>query len=204
LGKPATSIHVEPPLHGGTYRILDDHEYTLQDITANLSECFRVLGIQATYVENPASAFLLTPEQVEMRISLWKTGTAGNQIRIELQRRQGDSHTFGVYARHILESASADFDLTEYDYRLDLRYLEWAENLLSPGLTDDPKQGQEALMMIERVAGLISVDSVDARIRGMRSSLCLHKSKENKLEEVTYDESSSSLRRRGGHGPSHT
>jgi hypothetical protein len=152
-------------------RILYDHEHTLQDITGNLSECFRVLGIQAKYFESPAGAALLTPDQVEMYIYLWKVGN-GKQVCVELQRRRGDSVTFHRYARHILESASGDFDPTEYRDYSDSHYLKSAEKLLRTELTKAPDQGQEARMAIELAAGLIKKDRLDARILGMQS-LCI-------------------------------
>lgn len=151
-------------------RILYDHEHTLKDITGNLAECFRILSIQAKYFESPAGAALLTPEQVEMYIYLWKVG-GGKQVCVELQRRRGDSVTFHRYARHILESASGDFDPAEYKDYSDSHYLKSAEKLLRTELKH-ADQGQEARMAIELAAGLIMKDRLDARILGMQS-LCI-------------------------------
>ena len=110
-------------------RILDDSEHKLEDITGNLSECFRVLGIQAKYFETPAGVALLTPEQVEIFVYLWKTG-GGKQVCVEVHRRRGDSVTFHRYASHILAAASGDFDPEAYKDYSDYHYLKAAEKLL--------------------------------------------------------------------------
>jgi hypothetical protein len=152
-------------------RILDEHEHNLEDILANLSDCFRVMGFQAKYLENPAGAALLTPEQVEIYLYLWKTGH-GKQYCIEVQRRRGDSVTFHRYARHILEAASGDFDATEFKDFTDSKYLKAAEKLLRNDFVKNVNEREESVASIEMAAGLIKKDRFDARLLGMES-LCI-------------------------------
>mmetsp|Transcript_11228 Transcript_11228/g.18599 ORF Transcript_11228/g.18599 Transcript_11228/m.18599 type:complete len:539 (+) Transcript_11228:663-2279(+) len=153
-------------------RVLDDHEHKIDEILKNLSGCFRVLGLQAKYLENPAGAALLTPEQVEIYLYLWKTGKAGKQYCIEVQRRRGDSVTFHRYARHILEAASGDFDPAEYTDLTDSHYLKAAEKLLRNELAKAVEEREESLISIELAATLIKKDRFDARLLGMES-LCI-------------------------------
>lgn len=167
--QPVPTFYIMEPSN----RTIDHHGHTLHEITANLSECFRVLGIQVKYFESPAGASLLTHELIEMYIYLWKAGADGNQIRVELQRRQGDSVIFYHYARHILDSAAAKFDATEYKDSTDSDFLTLAEKHLRTELTEDPKYAHEALMILERVAGLIKEDGLDAKLCGMQS-LCVY------------------------------
>jgi len=152
-------------------RVLDGHEFALSEVTANLSNVFRVLGLQAKYFEKPAGAALLTPELVEMYLYLWKTGN-GKQICIEIQRRRGDSVTFHRYAGQILEAASGDFDASEHVYYSNSNYLRAAEKLLRAELTNSPKDREESLMSIELAANLMRKDRLDARVLGMES-LCI-------------------------------
>jgi hypothetical protein len=152
-------------------RILNEHEHKLTDITRMLSECFRVLGIQARYYDLPAGVALLTPEQVEIYVYLWKTG-GGNQVCVEVHRRCGDSVTFHRYARHILEAAVGDFDPDTYKDYSDFHYLKAAEKMLRTELTKIDDQAHESLVAIELAAGLIKKDRLDARVLGMES-LCI-------------------------------
>jgi len=151
-------------------RVLDLDDVELDEITSNLSDAFRILSIQAKYLENPAGAALLTPELVEMHLYLWKRGD--NQVCVEVQRRGGDSVTFHRYARHILEAASGDFDGGEYKDYSDSRYLKAAEKLLRTELSKSEKELEESLMAIEFAAGLLKKDRLDARMLGMES-LCI-------------------------------
>jgi len=152
-------------------RVLNEHEFGISEVTSNLSEAFRVLGIQTKYFESPAGAALLTPELVEIYLYLWKTGN-GKKICIEVQRRRGDSVTFYRYARHILEAASGDFDASEYNDYSDSNYLRAAEKLLRTELTNSSKEREASIMSIELAADLLRKDRLDARILGMES-LCI-------------------------------
>lgn len=152
-------------------RILDLNEHSLEEITANLSASFRVLGMQVKYFEAPAGAALLTPEQVEAYLYLWKTD-GGKQVCVEVQRRRGDSVTFHRYARYVLEAASGDFEVSEYKDYTDSRYLKAAEKLLRTEMAKAAQEREESLMSIELAAGLIKKDRFDARLLGMES-LCI-------------------------------
>lgn len=151
-------------------RVLNEHEFELSEVTSNLSEAFRVLGIQTKYFESPAGAALLTPELVEIYLYLWKKGNG--QICIEVQRRRGDSVTFYRYARQILEAASGDFDVSEYTDFSSSHYLRAAEKLLKTEMTNSSKEREESLMSIELAANLLQKERLDARILGMES-LCI-------------------------------
>ncbi|KAI2510969.1 hypothetical protein MHU86_3441 [Fragilaria crotonensis] len=152
-------------------RTLNDHEHKLEDITSNLSQCFRVLGVQARYVDAPAGVALLTPEQVEIYVYLWKTG-GGKQVCVEVHRRCGDSVTFHRYARHILEAAVGDFDPDTYKDYSDFHYLKAAEKMLRTELTKVDDQAHQSRLAIELASSLIKKDRLDARVLGMES-LCI-------------------------------
>jgi len=89
-------------------RVVEDE---LAEIVARVSEANRVLSVHAVYCNETATASLVTAENVEMQLSLWKTGRG---IVVELQRRKGDSIAFHRYSRYLLDAAVGDFD--PYDH----------------------------------------------------------------------------------------
>ena len=50
-------------------RVVEDN---LADVVARISEANRVLSVHAVYCNDTATASLLTAENVEMQLSLWK------------------------------------------------------------------------------------------------------------------------------------
>merc|ERR1719420_2218447 len=79
------------------------------------------MSVHAVYCNETATASLLTSENVEMHLSLWKptaTTAVGGQrkaggIVVEIQRRKGDSISFHRYSRCILDAAAGELDVRE-------------------------------------------------------------------------------------------
>lgn len=152
-------------------RLVDDE---LSEVVARVSEANRVLSIHAIYCNETATASLLTAENVEMHLSLWKTGTS---IAAELQRRKGDSIAFHRYSRYILDAVVGDFDPTEHvekhGEQLDVIYSKKIQRLLSLETGKEPAAELEnAVIAIEIAHGLLMKDRMDARQLGLES-LCL-------------------------------
>eukprot|EP00980_Cylindrotheca_fusiformis_P011810 scaffold2816_cov121-Cylindrotheca_fusiformis.AAC.26 len=146
----------------------------LSEVVARVSEANRVLSIHAIYCNETATASLLTAENVEMQLSLWKTGDC---IAAELQRRKGDSIAFHRYSRYILDAVVGDFDPTEHvekhGEQLDVIYSKKIQRLLSLETGKEPAAELEnAIIAIEIAHGLLMKDRMDARQLGLES-LCL-------------------------------
>jgi len=164
------------PLERST-RLVED---PLEDVVARVSEANRVLSIHAVYCDETATASLLTAENVEMQLSLWKTGgpSLPEGIAVELQRRKGDSIAFHRYSRYILDAAVGDFDAEDYaetygaDY-LDVVYSKKLQRILSlETLTQEASELENAIVALEIAHGLLMKDRMDARQLGLES-LCL-------------------------------
>ena len=177
------------------------YECDLETVARRVSEANRLLSIHAVYCDETATASLLTSENVEMHLALWKTpvpeadGDDSNNyarassvstmpksdgIVIEIQRRTGDSIAFHRYSRYILDAAVGEFDvqalIDEEGADLDMVYSKRAQRLLS---VDTVSTGQEsrtetenAIIAIEIAHGLVMKDRMDARQLGLES-LCL-------------------------------
>jgi hypothetical protein len=137
------------------------------------------LSVQAIYNNETATAALMTGENVEMHLSLWKTpgGKSPEGIVIELQRRKGCSITFHRYSRHILDAAIGDFDFEKYDNQngedIERAYSRKIERLLSRDGGKTPASEHEtAIIAVEIAHGLLMKDRMDARQLGLES-LCL-------------------------------
>jgi len=159
-------------------RVVEDK---LADVVARISEANRVLSVHAVYCNDTATASLLTAENVEMQLSLWKTGGAPKEqpdgIAVELQRRKGDSIAFHRYSRHILDAAVGDFDPREHVEKhgaeLDVVYSKKVHRLLSLETGKEAATELEnAIIAIEIAHGLLMKDRMDARQLGLES-LCL-------------------------------
>jgi len=150
----------------------------LNNVTARLSECMRLLSVQAIYNNDTATAYLLTPENVEMHLSLWKTNgvSENNSIVVELQRRKGDSIVFHRYSRYILDAAVDDFNsrahLEAYGADLDVVYSKKVQRLLKLEMGKSSTEQENAIIAIEIAHGLLMKDRMDARQLGLES-LCL-------------------------------
>jgi hypothetical protein len=152
-------------------RVVDSE---LSEVVARVSEANRVLSIHAIYCNETATASLLTAENVEMQLSLWKTEGG---IAAELQRRKGDSIAFHRYSRYLLDAVVGDFDPSEHvekhGEQLDVIYSKKIQRLLSLETGKEPATELEnAIIAIEIAHGLLMKDRMDARQLGLES-LCL-------------------------------
>eukprot|EP00339_Tiarina_fusa_P004914 CAMPEP_0117049212 /NCGR_PEP_ID=MMETSP0472-20121206/33998_1 /TAXON_ID=693140 ORGANISM="Tiarina fusus, Strain LIS" /NCGR_SAMPLE_ID=MMETSP0472 /ASSEMBLY_ACC=CAM_ASM_000603 /LENGTH=486 /DNA_ID=CAMNT_0004762567 /DNA_START=145 /DNA_END=1605 /DNA_ORIENTATION=+ len=153
-------------------------EDNLVDVVSRVSEANRVLSVHAVYCNETATASLLTAENVEMHLSLWKAG--GNKqpegIAVELQRRRGDSIAFHRYSKYILDAAVGDFSTEEHlathGEDLDIVYSKRVHRLLTLEEKEAATEWENAVIAIEIAHGLLMKDRMDARQLGLES-LCL-------------------------------
>merc|ERR1711959_138268 len=90
------------PLERSSRFVEDDFE----TVVGRVLEANRLMSVHAVYCNETATASLLTSENVEMHLSLWKptaTTAVGGQrkargIVVEIQRRKGDSIAFHRYS----------------------------------------------------------------------------------------------------------
>lgn len=166
-------------------------EFSLETVARRIAEANRILSIHAIYDNKNATATLLTSENVEMHLSLWKTsaktGESANPegIVVEVQRRKGDSIAFHRYSRLILDVAAGDIETNidvaagdnetnkvaklKGDY-LDVLYSRNVQRLSDP--KDSEAEYENAIIAVEIAHGLIMKDRIDARQLGLES-LCL-------------------------------
>jgi hypothetical protein len=154
-------------------------ESSPEEIAARLSECLRTLSVHAIYDND--TAHLLSSENVEMQLSLWRTPATSLTpgVVVELQRRKGDSIAFHRYSRSILDAAvmgdeefaTANPNNSAAD---DVLYSKRVQRLLSTELSKnhDLDEHENAIIAIEIAHDLIMKDRMDARQLGMES-LCL-------------------------------
>jgi len=176
---PWTPIKLRPvpafyPLERSSRFVEDD----LEVVVDRVSEANRLLSIHAVYCNKTATATLLTSENVEMHLSLWKT--TGNQegIVIEIQRRKGDSIAFHRYSRCILDSAAGELDIKDHVEKngddIDAVFSRKVQRLLTLEKPSDAStsEAENAIIAIEIAHGLVMKDRIDARQLGLES-LCL-------------------------------
>lgn len=157
------------------------------NVASRVSDCCRLLSIQATFNNDLATADLITEEHVEMHMSLWKgspaapatsdtdtdTDTDGNDndneanqpshtTIIEVQRRNGCAVIYHRYCRDILDAAEGYFDGPQVQTQV--------PRVEIPNKSRE--DGENSLLALEIAANLISKDRMDARRLGMES-LCL-------------------------------
>jgi hypothetical protein len=163
------------PLERSSRFVEDD----LSEVVTRVSEANRVLSIHAVYCNETATASLLTAENVEMHLSLWKARGGAKQtegIAVELQRRKGDSIAFHRYSRHILDAALGDFDCEEHVEKngadIDVVYSKKVHRLLSLDTGTEAENLENTIIAIEIAHGLLMKDRMDARQLGLES-LCL-------------------------------
>jgi len=152
-------------------RVVDNE---LSEIVARVSEANRVLSIHAIYCNETATASLTTAENVEMQLSLWKTGGG---IAVELQRRKGDSIAFHRYCGYLLDAVVGEFDPTDHAEKhgdqFDVIYSKKIQRLLSQETgREATTEVENAIIAIEIAHGLLMKDRMDARQLGLES-LCL-------------------------------
>jgi len=153
-------------------------EDVLDIVVDRVSEANRLLSIHAVYCNKTATATLLTSENVEMHLSLWKTTGKQEGIVIELQRRKGDSIAFHRYSRCILDSAAGELDIKEHVEKngddIDAVFSRKVQRLLTLEKPSDSvsSEAENAIIAIEIAHGLVMKDRIDARQLGLES-LCL-------------------------------
>jgi hypothetical protein len=154
-------------------------ESSPEEIAARLSECLRTLSVHAIYDND--TAHLLSSENVEMQLSLWRTPATSLTpgVVVELQRRKGDSIAFHRYSRNILDAAAMgdeEFATANPNNSAadDVLYSKRVQRLLSTELSKnhDLDEHENAIIAIEIAHDLIMKDRMDARQLGMES-LCL-------------------------------
>jgi len=175
---PWTPIKLRPvpafyPLERSSRFVEDD----LETVVARVSEANRLLSIHAVYCNKTATATLLTSENVEMHLSLWKTMGKQEGIVVEIQRRKGDSIAFHRYSRCILDSAAGELDIKEHVEKngddIDAVFSRKVQRLLTlEKQSDSTSEAENAIIAIEIAHGLVMKDRIDARQLGLES-LCL-------------------------------
>lgn len=171
------------PLERSSRFVEDD----LTAVVARVTEANRLLSVHAVYCDETATASLLTSENVEMHLSLWKTANNNTNkpvgIVIEIQRRSGDSIAFHRYSRCILDAAVGELDVQdmvdqdgpdlELVYSKKVQRLLSLENSCTSSSTQESRGEMEnAIIAVEIAHGLIMKDRMDARQLGLES-LCL-------------------------------
>lgn len=153
-------------------------EADLSTVVVRVSEANRLLSVHAVYCDQTATATLLTSENVEMHLSLWKQTGNEEGIVVEIQRRKGDSITFHRYSRCILDSAAGDLDISDHVEKngdgIDAVFSRKVQRMLtleSPK-EDSKTEAENAIIAIEIAHGLIMKDRLDANQLGLES-LCL-------------------------------
>jgi len=152
-------------------------EAEVDEVVSRISETNRLLSIHAVYCNKTATATLLTCENVEMHLSLWRTTGKQEGIVIEIQRRKGDSIAFHRYSRCILDSAVGELDISDHVEKngddIDAVFSRKVQRLLTLESPKDSKsEAENAVIAIEIAHGLIMKDRIDARQLGLES-LCL-------------------------------
>jgi hypothetical protein len=156
----------------------------LEKILKRIPLCLRAFSIQAKYMDDPVSAALLTLEDIELHLCLWKSRTDQDMVIIEIQRRRGDAVLSGRYARKILEAIQVqDFQGSDYqvDTSLNIRHLQDAESLVHQALASSsassaPYKGlsgsEQTVMVLDTVHSYLHTDRLDARLLGLEF-LCI-------------------------------
>ncbi len=175
---PWTPVKLRPvpafyPLERSSRFVEDD----LDTVVARVSEANRLLSIHAVYCNKTATATLLTSENVEMHLSLWKTMGKQEGIVVEIQRRKGDSIAFHRYSRCILDSAAGELDIKDHVEKngddIDAVFSRKVQRLLTlEKPSDSTSEAENAIIAIEIAHGLVMKDRIDARQLGLES-LCL-------------------------------
>eukprot|EP00566_Odontella_aurita_P012311 CAMPEP_0113526160 /NCGR_PEP_ID=MMETSP0015_2-20120614/589_1 /TAXON_ID=2838 /ORGANISM="Odontella" /LENGTH=498 /DNA_ID=CAMNT_0000424459 /DNA_START=369 /DNA_END=1865 /DNA_ORIENTATION=+ /assembly_acc=CAM_ASM_000160 len=155
-------------------------------IASKISECCRIMSVQAEYNHDAGTAALKTIEHVEIHIALWRgSGPKYPEcVIVEAQRRRGDAVLYHKYCRSILDAADGDFDVEEFhaSEEREKEHCKIAEKMLAnqKHLKKPAKLGnktiqpdhENSLLALEIAASLLKKDRMDARQLGMES-LCL-------------------------------
>jgi len=141
---------------------------TASVVSGRVSDCCRLLSVQAEFDDKAGTASLTTAEHVEIHLSLWSAGGDGEPacIIVEAQRRTGDPIKYHQYIRHILDAAQGTFNAVNV-----------GSSNLKTDVMDKKEKGSsqsnddKSLSALEIAAILIKKDRMDARRLGMES-LC--------------------------------
>lgn len=147
------------------------YDTTASVVSGRVSDCCRLLSVQAEFDDMAGTASLTTAEHVEIHLSLWSGGEDDEPdcIIVEAQRRTGDPITFHQYIRHILDAAQGTQGTLN-------ALTVGASNLKTDGMDKKEKgssqsKDDKSLSALEIAAILIKKDRMDARRLGMES-LC--------------------------------
>jgi len=137
-------------------------------VSGRISDCCRLLSVQAQFDDMAGTASLITAEHVEIHLSLWSGG--GNEepecIIVEAQRRTGCPIKYHEYIRHLLDAAQGRFDsLNVGTFKIKASVIDRKEKGSSQS------NDEKSLSAVEIAAKLIKKDRLDARRLGMES-LC--------------------------------
>jgi len=145
------------------------HDAKPSIVSGRISDCCRLMSLQATYDDKAGTASLTTEEHVEIHLSLWSGAGAPDDIIVEAQRRTGCPIKYHQYTRHILDAAQGRFDLMNFRPSSYLSIVESKEDRKEKSSNDSGVN--EPLLALEIAASLIKKDRMDARRLGMES-LC--------------------------------
>jgi len=146
------------------------NDATASVVSGRVSDCCRLLSVQAEFDDLAGTASLTTAEHMEIHLSLWSGGGDGEPdcIIVEAQRRTGDPIKYHQYIRHILDAAQGTFNtnLTVNGHaKLKTECMDKKQRSSSNSKDD------KTLSALEIAAILIKKDRMDARRLGMES-LC--------------------------------
>lgn len=168
------------PLERSSRFVKDD----LTTVVDRVSEANRLLSVHAVYSDETATATLLTSENVEMHLFLWKTSENQEGIVIEIQRCKGDSINFHKYSRYILDAAAGVLDIHNHietnGEDIDVVHSKNVHQRLS--LNESKNEGTEkddAICAVEIAHGLLMKDH-RCKKTWSRESLFTDRSKEDR------------------------
>lgn len=145
------------------------------EIASRISDCCRVMSVQAAFDNDLGTASLTTAEHVEIHLSLWQ-GTGDNSTIVEAQRRKGSVLAYHKYCRNLLDAAQGVFTLESFVVSEEQnRHVNLVETVAGVETISGEEKGSEdenSLLALEIAASLLKKDRIDARQLGMES-LCL-------------------------------
>jgi hypothetical protein len=166
------------------------------NIASRISDCCRLLSVQAVFNDDLATADLTTEDHVDIHLTLWRgdsevpapnndgSGVAGaasaglqdanaappvNITIVEAQRRKGCAVVYHRYCRNILDAAQGCFTADDASCKPRQEQYPRVEALRKE---KEAVEGENSLLALEIAASLLSKDRMDARRLGMES-LCL-------------------------------
>lgn len=137
-------------------------------VSGRISDCCRLLSVQAEFDDKAGTASLTTAEHVEIHLSLWSGGGDGKPecTIVEAQRRTGCPIKYHEYIRHLLDAAQGTFNTSNINTTTPRSAVVDASST-STSLTPSTR----SISALEIAAQLIKKDRLDARRLGMES-LC--------------------------------